>query len=314
MLKMLLEVGLVVAMIVIGLVVIRSSVPRDERGNVQVTKKLILSITATIIVIAIVGLSIEWVDKGHVGIKYHMLRGVSQDTLSQGLKITSPLTRVTDYPIYIQNLKLEGEEGFKVPSKDGKQIQAEIAIDYTFDPELLPTTWENFGGKSPRQIENYHIKSKIRAWASDITSQYYVIDLYSDKRTVASEEILEILQERFAKDGIMVKSFSFINLYADETSAKAIQERVDAQQALEKSRIEKERKEIEASTKLMEAEAEAKAKVIRAEAEKKSNELLEKSLTPALLEQQWIEKWDGILPQVSGDGVSPIVNMRQNKQ
>ena len=75
-----------------------------------------------------------------------------------------------------------------------------------------------------------------------------------------------------------------------------------------------ERKEIEASTKLMEAEAEAKAKVIRAGAEKKSNELLEKSLTPALLEQQWIEKWDGILPQVSGDGVSPIVNMRQNKQ
>ncbi len=35
---------------------------------------------------------------------------------------------------------------------------------------------------------------------------------------------------------------------------------------------------------------------IAAQAEKEANELKTKALTPAILEQMWIEKWDGKLP------------------
>src|SRR3712207_6939606 len=44
-------------------------------------------------------------------------------------------------------------------------------------------------------------------------------------------------------------------------------------------------------------QAEAQKKIVAAEAEYKANELRTKALTPAVLEQMWIEKWDGRLPQ-----------------
>ena len=41
------------------------------------------------------------------------------------------------------------------------------------------------------------------------------------------------------------------------------------------------------------SEAQAKKLLVQAEAEKKANELKQSSLTPLLIQQQFIEKWDG---------------------
>ena len=42
--------------------------------------------------------------------------------------------------------------------------------------------------------------------------------------------------------------------------------------------------------------AEAEKIIVKAEAEKKANELKAQALTPQILEQMWINKWDGKLP------------------
>lgn len=47
---------------------------------------------------------------------------------------------------------------------------------------------------------------------------------------------------------------------------------------------------------VVQAEADAKQKLITAEAEAKANQLRQASLTPAVLEKAWIDKWDGALP------------------
>lgn len=44
------------------------------------------------------------------------------------------------------------------------------------------------------------------------------------------------------------------------------------------------------------AEAQAKKLIVQAEAEKKANELKQQSLTPLLIQQQFIDKWDGRTP------------------
>lgn len=44
------------------------------------------------------------------------------------------------------------------------------------------------------------------------------------------------------------------------------------------------------------AEAQSKKLLIQAEAEKKANELKQQALTPLLIQQQFIEKWDGKTP------------------
>lgn len=58
------------------------------------------------------------------------------------------------------------------------------------------------------------------------------------------------------------------------------------------------------------AEAEAQAILIAAEAQAKANKLLSESLTNALLEQMYYEKWNGELPYIyGGDGMTPIVQV-----
>lgn len=42
--------------------------------------------------------------------------------------------------------------------------------------------------------------------------------------------------------------------------------------------------------------AEAEKKVVAAQAEAEANKLRTQALTPLILKQQWIEKWDGKLP------------------
>jgi regulator of protease activity HflC (stomatin/prohibitin superfamily) len=53
---------------------------------------------------------------------------------------------------------------------------------------------------------------------------------------------------------------------------------------------------IQAENRLRQAEADAKAKIITAEAEKKVNDLKASALTPLIIQQMYIEKWDGKLP------------------
>ena len=66
--------------------------------------------------------------------------------------------------------------------------------------------------------------------------------------------------------------------------------------------------EYENKTKIAQAQAEAEAKLVAAEAEAKANELLEQSLTDTILQQMYIEKWDGKLPTVvAGENAASIL-------
>ena len=53
--------------------------------------------------------------------------------------------------------------------------------------------------------------------------------------------------------------------------------------------------------------AEAEKKLIAARAEKEVNELRAQALTPAILQQMWIEKWDGKLPVTMAGGDSKLL-------
>jgi hypothetical protein len=52
--------------------------------------------------------------------------------------------------------------------------------------------------------------------------------------------------------------------------------------------------------------------LIQARAEAEANKLKQSTLTPMLIQQQWIEKWDGALPTTSlGSGTGVMVNMNK---
>ena len=58
------------------------------------------------------------------------------------------------------------------------------------------------------------------------------------------------------------------------------------------------------AAKLAAKKAEAEKMLVQAKAEREANELKTASLTPAILQKMWIEKWNGEIPQVMTSGNS----------
>ena len=64
----------------------------------------------------------------------------------------------------------------------------------------------------------------------------------------------------------------------------------------------------EADKQVAVARGEADSTLLKAKAQAEANELLERSLTPALVQYRAIEQWDGKLPSVNG-GAMPFINV-----
>jgi regulator of protease activity HflC (stomatin/prohibitin superfamily) len=84
-----------------------------------------------------------------------------------------------------------------------------------------------------------------------------------------------------------------------------IQKAIDAKFASEQELVIQQNKN---DANLAKAQAEAEAMIMLAEAEAKANDLLSQSMTPALLEKMYYEKWNGELPYIYGDS-TPIIQV-----
>ncbi len=287
-------------------------------------------------------LCMKKVDAGYVGVVYNMNGGVDGEVLSQGWHLVSPTKKVTTYSISIEQSYLTSEdkgdskkdESFNIPTSDGKTVKVNLEFSYRFDPERVTDTFIEFKGRSGEDVKNTFIKPKVIAWTQEVSAGYPVTDIFGDKRTEINAELDKYLKAKFEPYGIIIDTVNFTDISVDDETAAAIQKKVTAQQELELANIEaetakikaekdkqvaliaaeqeKEKAEIEAERKKIAAEGEAEALRIEAQAEAEANKMIADSLTPELIEQQKIEKWNGGVPQVQGNTI-PIIDMTGNE-
>lgn len=96
-------------------------------------------------------------------------------------------------------------------------------------------------------------------------------------------------------EGVELVQLTIKDMNAGSEIEKAI-----ADEAVAKKRVET------AEQNRLKAKKDAETKVVNAKAEADANKILEKQLTNKILIQQWIEKWNGEVPKVSGDSKSMI--------
>ena len=135
-----------------------------------------------------------------------------------------------------------------------------------------------------RDLENGYIRNVIMDSYRIVANQFPSDSLISNRQDFESK-VQYMLQEELSKEG-----FVFQQLTSNLTAPQSLKDAIDA-----KNRTTQEA--YQAENKLRQAEAEAKAKIIAAEAEKKVNDLKASALTPLIIQQMYIEKWDGKLPQ-----------------
>lgn len=295
-------------------------------------------VLAVVLVIGlIVGFSCaEKVPAGYIGIQYSMNGGISDDVLTQGWHLVSPTKEVVLYSIGIEQSYLTaGEDGdskkddsFEVPSSDGKGLMVDLTFTYRFDADKITSIFTRFKGQSGKEVRDSFIKPNIISWTKEVTAKYPVTEILGDERANLNIAVSEYIRDKFEPYGIIVENVSLINIDADDETRASVQRKVNAQQELELAQIEqktanvqaqkdkevalvkaeqdKETAEIAAEQAKIKAEGEAEATRIRAEAEAAANELIAASLTPELIENNKISKWNGEVPLVSGNGATIV--------
>lgn len=281
-------------------------------------KRLIGLVTTGAIVIGVsVGalLCIEKVPAGYVAGQFSMNKGVKNEVLSPGWHLVSPAIKTSKYStateqLYMSKDKRDGskdDDSFDVTCKDGK-LNADFEMSYSFNAEDIPTVMKRYRGMSGDDIINSVIRGKIKTYINEETSKFTVMDAHLEKKGELNKTIFNRLKKELKAYGVVVESANLSQTRPDEKLAKAIAERSEANQKLEKIKLEAQIIEQEAENKRIAAQGEADAALIRAQGEAEANKELERSLTPELIELEKIKAWDGKLPTVQGSS-NPIINM-----
>lgn len=281
-------------------------------------KRLIGLVTTGAIVIGVsVGalFCIEKVPAGYVAGQFSMNKGVKNEVLSPGWHLVSPAIKTSKYStateqLYMSKDKRDGskdDDSFDVTCKDGK-LNADFEMSYSFNAEDIPTVMKRYRGMSGDDIINSVIRGKIKTYINEETSKFTVMDAHLEKKGELNKTIFNRLKKELKEYGVVVESANLSQTRPDEKLAKAIAERSEANQKLEKIKLEAQIIEQEAENKRIAAQGEADAALIRAQGEAEANKELERSLTPELIELEKIKTWDGKLPTVQGSS-NPIINM-----
>ena len=283
----------------------------DVKGTIS---KIIgsIGIGFVFIVLLIFGYSCTYkVDPGYAGVIYSMDGGIETETLGQGFHVVAPWKKVIEYPVstetvYYTKNNDDGDEkkdnSINVNTKDGKQVNVSVTYAYHMDEVQLPSVFEKFRGQKSEVIEAGYMKNEMYQAINEITSQYSLMELVGDKRPQINEAILDKVRKSLEPYGVVIETFNLSDVVPDEQTKEAIQAVVNAQNALEKAKVEKEQAEVDAEKARVAAKGKADAELIEAEGTAAANAKLQESLTPLIVEQRKLDKWDGKLPGiVAGD-------------
>jgi len=241
--------------------------------------------------------SCERIDAGHVGVKVNQYgdnKGVDDVVAVTGMVFFNPFTTaIYEFPTFIQHKEYKGENSFVVNSKDGSEFSVSPIMNYSVQRDKVPSIFSKYR-RPLEDIEEGFLKTAVYDAFRLATNKYTADELISN-RAVFEIEVRRLLDGQLLKEGFIINQFTS-NLIYPETFKKSIEAKNNAVQAALRAENEVKTAEAQAKIKVATAEGNAQAMLTSAKAEAESNRMKQQTLTPLLLQLEYINKWDGKLP------------------
>lgn len=291
----------------IGLAVlaaIRAS--RNQTAKGSSSSALIVVVIA--ILLTVLGSGLVYVESNERGVvKTVRAGGVRQQALEPGLHWILPVVeQVVTYSISNQTYTMsfasqegqaEGDDSIRARTKDGQEVIIDASVIYRIDPAKvvqLHIVWQN-------NYENGVVRPETRGIIRDVASQYGIEEVVSTKRSEMVQIITDILGESLAENNLDLLDFILRDIHFSEEYAIAVEQKQIAEQQAQQAAfvVEQKRQEAEQARQVAQGQADAaviaaqgaaEARVIQAEAEAEANRLLAESLTPELVQYQYVLK------------------------
>lgn len=258
---------------------------------------------------AFMTLTTEKIDQGEVGVVWTIRNGAKDELLGTGRHFVSPFAKVTKYPVSQRQLVLSNNPNdYKTDEHpdwsidapaNGGIVKLNMTINYNFIQDRILELYAKFNGMDGADVVETMVQNSIVAYIKEVTPQFTVMDIYSDKRAEVSEEITKYLNSKLNDEyGINISSALIIDVQLDDTLMEKVKAKEQAKQDAEKAELDKQTAIAQGEANMAEAEANKKVTITNAEAEAESNRIISESITDELikmkeaearLEHGWVE-------------------------
>lgn len=258
------------------------------------------------------------IDAGHVGVEVDLYgddKGVQTVTLVTGAVWYNPFTtNVYEVPTFIQNAiytrdEVEGSETneeFRVTTKDGLTVGFDVSMNY-YTPDSVVTKIFSKYRKSFDELQKTVMRNYLREAFNATAANYTASELY-EFRGRFTDEARARIDSVLAIDGFVVEQVVLLNeLRLPDLVVQNIQAKVAAVQIAQQKQQELAQATADAEKLIAKARGTADSQIITARAEAEANRMRQATLTSLLIQQMWIEKWDGKLPTTAFGENMPVV-------
>jgi regulator of protease activity HflC (stomatin/prohibitin superfamily) len=217
----------------------------------------------------------------------------SQNVLGPGLHFKLSIVQdVVKINVQVQ----KNEQMEDAASLDLQQVKTSIATNWNVDASDASWIFQKIGMESAL---NERIFQPVVSNAVKAVVAHYNAEELVTKRDQVRTQIEELIRTNLKPyhvnvdvSGVSITDFQFSSDFSS-----AIEQKQVAQQRAQQAQYE-----------LQQAKVEADRQIAQAQGQSEAQKLLQQTLTPQLIQQQAIAKWDGHLPNVvGGNGVMPMI-------
>lgn len=236
----------------------------------------------------------ERIDAGHVGLQidlYGSEKGVQDVTLVTGAVWYQPLTTtVEEFPTFTQT---KDYEPFMVNAKDASEFTVDPTLSYYAYSDSVVSIYKQYR-RPLDELEDGILRNMVYD-AYRITTNKFTSDELMSNRSKYEQMIEEDLKVRMGNAG-----FCFQQLTSQIVPPQSLKLAIDAknmaiQEALQvENQIKREKAQAEIA--ITKANGVAQSQLISAKAEAEAYRMKQQTLTPLLVQQQFLDKWNGVLP------------------
>ncbi|MCL4503107.1 MAG: prohibitin family protein [Deltaproteobacteria bacterium] len=259
-----------------------------------------------IIIVLVIILIIGWstfviVPAGHRGVVLWW-GSVEKRIMGEGLNFMVPVAeRVIKVDVKVQPHPFRQIDA---SSKEYQNVKMTGMMNFHIDPAYVNDLYQKVGLDFADKV----IDPAFNDFVKEVVPTYPIGEILP-KREEIRKRAMDKLGENLSRYHIIVDDIYFADIRFSSGYEGAIEAKQVAQQQVETQRQVLAQREIEAQQKVATAKGEAEAIQVVAQGQAKANDALSRSITPILVQYKGIEKWNGILPQFSGGGAVPFVDL-----
>ncbi|HME44238.1 MAG TPA: prohibitin family protein [Syntrophorhabdales bacterium] len=188
-------------------------------------------------------------------------------------------------------------------SKEYQMVNMTGMMNFHIDPSYVNDLYQKVGLDFADKV----IDPAFNDFVKEVVPTYPIGEILP-KREEIRKRAMTKLGDNLSRYHIIVDDIYFANIRFSAGYEGAVEAKQVAQQQVETQKQVLAQREIEAQQKVATAKGEAESILVVAQGQAKANDALSRSISPILVQYKGIEKWNGILPQVSG-GAVPFIDV-----